>query len=322
MMFSRLKNDSQAIALFAIRWHLHGMKTGHREPSRQRHRLCTLILAAILPFCGVALSSQPSAATQLSAKTAQAFDQYIRAKEARENGDLAAPDNFLWIDSLAPAQRAQAYDRLRKGQILVQRDPQCASSNCTSIPGGLIHDWIGVVFVPRVSIAQALSTLQDYDRDAEYYQPEVLQSKLLERSGDDFRVFLRLKRVQVVTVVLDTEYDVHYTRLDAGRVYSRSHSTRIAEVDDPGKPSEHDESPDGGHGFLWRLDSYWRFHQADGGVYIQCDAVSLTRDVPAGLGWLIRSFIERIPSESLHSTLAETRSALLAQSNRSQEKSQ
>lgn len=298
------------------------MKTGYTAPPRQRHRLYNPILAAALLFCGVAFVSQPSAGTQLTAKTAQAFDQYIRAKEFREDRDLASPDNFLWIDSLPPPQKAQAYDRLRKGQILIQRDPQCASSNCTSIPGGLIHDWIGLVFVPGVSIAQALSKLQDYNRDAEYYRPEVLQSKLLERSGDDFRVFLRLKRVQVVTVVLDTEYEVHYTRLDADRVYSRSHSTRIAEVDDPGKPSEHDESPDGGHGFLWRLDSYWRFYQADGGLYIQCNAVSLTRDVPAGLGWLIRSFIERIPSESLHSTLAETRSALLAQSSRSQEKSQ
>ncbi len=83
----------------------------------------------------------------------------------------------------------------------------------------------------------------------------------------------------------------------------------------PGEPQERDLPVGDDHGFLWRLNSYWRFYEADGGVYVQCNAISLTRDVPAGLGWLIRPFIENVPRESLNFTLEATRKFLLANSN-------
>ena len=163
---------------------------------------------------------------------------------------------------------------------------------------------------------EALAALQAYDRDSEYYSPEVVKSKLLERSGDDFRIYLRLKQVHIVTVVLDTEYDIHYTLLDATHAESRSYSTRIAEVENAGEPQDHDMRVGDDHGFLWRLNSYWRFYQAAGGLYLQCNAISLTREVPAGLGWLIRPFIENVPRESLNFTLEATRKALLSKSSR------
>ncbi len=183
------------------------------------------------------------------------------------------------------------------------------------VSGGLIHDWVGITFVPGVSLLQTLSALQDYDRDAAYFRPEVVQSKLLASSGSEFRVFLRLKQVEVVTAVFDTEYDIRYSNLDATHAYSRSYSTRVVEVEDAGRPSEHGLPPGDDRGFLWRLDSYWRFYQADGGVYIQCNAVSLTRDMPAGPGWMFRPFIEKIPAESLRFTLESTRTALTAGTN-------
>lgn len=254
---------------------------------------------------------KPCAATQLSAQTAGKFDQYIQGKEARESRDIAARKNFLWIDGLAPAERAKDYAELKEGQILAQRSSDCDTQSCMSIPGGLIHDWVGIVFVPGVSLTHVLDVLQDYNRDAEYYSPEVMKAKLEAKSGEEYHVYLRLKRTEVITVVLDTEYDIRYTRMDGEHEYSRSHSTRVAEVDHAGKADESDEPVGDDHGFLWRLDSYWHFYQADGGVYIQCDVVSLTRDVPTGLGWLIGSFIEKVPAESLHSMLTETRAALL-----------
>jgi hypothetical protein len=120
-----------------------------------------------------------------------------------------------------------------------------------------------------------------------------------------------LKKKKVVTVVLDTEYAVHYHSLDATRAFSESYSTRIVEIS---HPDERDEraTPEGrGEGFMWRLDSFWRFAEKDGGVYVQCEAVSLTRDIPTGLNWLIAPFIESIPRESLEFTLLSTRSAVL-----------
>jgi len=108
-------------------------------------------------------------------------------------------------------------------------------------------------------------------------------------------------------VVLNTEHDARYFPLDATRCYSRSCATRIAEVEHPGTPEERELPPGNDQGFLWRLNSYWRFEERDGGVYVECEAISLTRPVPAGLGWLIEPFIKNLPRESLANTLRETR---------------
>ena len=284
-----------------------------RKTKKNRTRRFLAIASAFLFL--TAATSPESNAEQLRPGTAAAFAKYIQSKEMHSSKELPSGNAFLWVDALPEATRAQSYAELKRGQIIARRSDECGE--CTSIPGGLIHDWTGIVFIPGVSLPQALSTLQDYDRDAEYYQPEVVKSKLLGRSGEDFHIYLRLKQVQVITVVLDTEYDVLYTPVDATHAESRSLSTRIAEVESAGDPRERDLPIGDDHGFLWRLNSYWRFYQGDGGVYVQCDAVSLTRDVPAGLGWLVRPFIENVPEESLNFTLEATRKALLARVGRS-----
>jgi hypothetical protein len=182
-----------------------------------------------------------------------------------------------------------------------------------SVPGALIHHWIGTVFIPHATIAQALSVVQDYDHLDRYYSPEVMHSRLLSRKDGNFRVAMRLRKKKLKTIVLDSEYDVHYGSLDPLHYYSFSRSGRIAEIENPGDSDEHALTPGHDSGFLWRLNSYWRFardEDADG-VFVECEALSLTRDVPAGLGWLIDPFIEEIPKESLQFTLQATRDAVL-----------
>ena len=292
------------------------MAPGHieRVPSRisAPRRIWKLASFATALLGGLGIAPRPSRAEQLKRPAVEAFERYVRSSEARSDQELAGGKIFLWMDALPQPDRSQTYADLKQGEIITRRYQACGAPDCSAIPGGLIHDWIAIVFVPGISMPQAIAALQDYDHDAEYYRPEVLKSKLLERSGDQFRVFLRLKRVQVVTVVFDTEYDVRYTQLDAAHAYSRSYSTDIREVEDAGKPQERDRPIGDDHGFLWRLYSYWRFYQADGGTYIQCEAISLTRNVPAGLGWVVRPFIENIPAESLRFTLEATRTALLS----------
>jgi hypothetical protein len=182
--------------------------------------------------------------------------------------------------------------------------------NPLPVPDGLIHDWIGAVFIPGATLAKTLALARDYDHHKEVYKPEVLDSKLISRSGNDCQIELRLLKKKVITVVLDTYYDVHYFSLDPSRWYSRSHSTRIEEIENPGKPNERRNPPGQDHGFLWRLYSYWRFVERDGGVYEECQAVSLTRDIPTGLGWLIEPIVRQLPKESLVNTLTKTREAV------------
>jgi len=250
-------------------------------------------------------------ATDLKPEAAQGFDQYVRLTERRMQGELLPGGLFLWLDGLAEPSRGEAYARLQRGEVVSAKLWTIDPSGRSATQGALIHHWVGTVFVPGVSLRQVLALLQDYDRHSEYYKPEVVKSKTLERTGNNFKVFLRLKREKIVTVVLDTEYAVHYHQLDELHAFSESYSTRIAEVTRPDEADEQAMPPGKGQGFLWRLNSYWRFFEVNRGVYIQCEAVSLTRDIPTGLNWLVAPFIESIPKESLEFTLLSTRSALM-----------
>jgi hypothetical protein len=179
------------------------------------------------------------------------------------------------------------------------------------VPSGLIHDWVGAVFIPGTTVKQTLALIQDYDNHKNIYKPEVIDSVLKSHQGNDFKIYLRLLKKKIITVVLDTDHDVHYLPVDRARWFCRSHTTRISEVEDAGSPKERVLPPDTGYGFLWRLYSYWRFRENDSGVYAECRAISLTRDVPVGLGWIIEPIIQNLPRESLINTLEATRRALL-----------
>jgi hypothetical protein len=277
----------------------------HSPVSQKRTRIPLIFLASLSLASPILLAETPSP------ETAKAFNRYIEAAEARKNEELATRKNFLWPDSLPEPERQRTYHLLKRQQMIIRRSASCPSRDCANIPGGLIHDWTGITFVPNVTLQQVLSALQDYDRDADYYRPTVLRAKLLSREGNSFHVLLRLKETHVLTVVLDTEYEIQYLVIDSTHAASISHSTRITEIDNAGTPQERSTASKDNHGFLWRLNSYWRFYQADGGVYIQCTAISLTRDIPTGLGWLVAPFIENVPRESLDFTLAATREALL-----------
>ena len=236
------------------------------------------------------LLSAAAQAAELRPETAQAFERYIRETETRLEPRTGPSGTFLWADELAERR-----ERVRAGQIMIES----RGGDTISVPGGLIHDWTGAVFIPGTTLERTLALVQDYDHSKDFYKPEVIDSRLIERSGNVFKVYLRLRKKKVITVILDSYYDVRYYPLDAARCHSRAYSTRIAEVP-PGED----------HGFLWRLNSYWRFQERDGGMYVECEAISLTRDIPAGLAWLIEPIVKSLPQESLANTLLKTREAL------------
>jgi hypothetical protein len=285
-----------------------GQVRARKEAAIHSRRNACMFLA--LAICA-ATRPPGTCASDLRPEAVQGFDRYIRLTEQRMAGELKAGGTFLWLDSLPESDRTGTDLRLKRGEVVSEKLHTPEASGSSSTPGALIHHWVGTVFIPGASLRQVLALIQDYDHHDEYFSPDVLKSKTLEHHGDDFKVYLRLKKKKVVTVVLDTEYLVHYHSLDAARAYNESYSTRISEISHPGEADE-TASPDGkGEGFLWRLDSYWRFAEREGGVYVQCEAISLTRDIPTGLNWLIAPFIESIPRESLEFTLVSTRAAVI-----------
>lgn len=250
------------------------------------------------------LTSGSSVAQQ--AETERQFDGYIADAESRIARQRNSADSFLQLNSFSGQKREDVIARLKRGETVIDK----RSDRTKALRGGLLHDWVGTVFIPGANVEHVLELVRDYDHTARYYSPDVMSSRLISHEGDDMHVFMRLRKHKVVTVVLDTEYDVHYARLDESHQYSSSRSTRVSEVAGPGGANEHDLAKGKDHGFMWRLNTYWAFQQADGGVFVECEAISLTRDIPTGLDWLIGPFVNGIPRESLQFTLEATRKAM------------
>jgi len=272
-----------------------------------------LFIAVLLP---AALRSAPRSVADsptFKPKTMEAFSNYVRATDARNNAEIESGKDFLWIDALPEAARNRAYKSLATGESQIQQRNPLADGREIPCPEGMIHHWEGLIFIPGVRLDDVLHVLEDYDHHSAYYAPDVARSKLQERDGDHFRAFLRFRRQKVITVVLDTDHDIRYFRDGPQQAHSRSSATHIAEVDNAGKSNEREKSRGDDNGFLWGMETWWRLQEKDGGVYVQSEVVSLTRDIPTGLGWMIGPFITSIPKDTLSFTLDATRKAVLAQ---------
>jgi hypothetical protein len=268
-----------------------------------------LLVAGILVACAMTHgvpAAPAAAAAELQNRTTQAFDRYVRLTEARLNGN--AP--FLWIDGLPEARRRAALDAVRRNELSIERLETKDNGREIDAPGGMIHHWVGTAFVPGATIAQALSVLQNYNEHHRIYAPTVAASKLQSRDGDRFRFFLRFVMKKVITVVVNTDHEAVFRKPAADRAEGWIHSTRIAEVENPGTPTEREKPVGNDGGYLWRLNTYWRLLARDGGLYIHCESVSLSRGIPTGFGWIVGPFVTSIPRESLTFTLDTTRRQL------------
>ena len=266
-------------------------------------RLICVVIAVLV------LAASSARAAELKPGTVAAFDRYVRLSEARMNG--SAP--FLWIDALPETERRARLETMRRGQLTIERLQTRDAGKEVEIPDGLVHHWLGTVFVPDVTVGQAVALLQDYNRHAEIYRPNVARSKLLARDGDLFRVYLRFYMKKVIAVTVNSEHEARFIRPAPDRAESRIYSTRIAEVENAGTPQEREKPVGHDGGYLWRLYTYWRFLERDGGTYVQCEAITLTRGIPMGFGWLVGPFVTSIPRESLTFTLETTRKTLALQ---------
>ena len=279
------------------------VKADTAEGARQRG------LASLL--AGILLLTVPVEAADLKPPAVEAFNRYVQVTEAQIDSAAARHEPFLWLDSLPEERRAAAYAELHEGKMVIERLETLDGGKKINVPGGLIHHWIGTVFIPGATLEQTLALEQDYDHHQDYFRPDVARSKVLRHEGSDYLVQLRFRKKKIITSVLDTEHHVHYGSVDSAKAWSRSYTTRIQEVVDAGESGERLEPEVHDRGFLWRMNTYWRFEEKDGGTYVESQSVSLTRDIPAGLGWLVGPMVNSIPRESLTFTLATTRAAVL-----------
>jgi hypothetical protein len=253
-------------------------------------------LPALLLLSATTLSAQ--LVTRLSPATSAAFDQYIAAAEPKilEQAKMNRP-----LPMLGDEHRA----KVRRGELAMRGvSPQ----NGHGVADGLIHDWVGGVFIPGVTLEKVAAILQDFDRHEQWY-PEIIDSKLLKRDGPAATGSWVMRKKKVITVVLRANLDSTHQPVSAEHAYIVSRSQPVAEIRDHGSTKQSEYPAGQGHGFLWRFNGYWSLHEADGGVYAECRVISLSRDVPSGLGWIVNPFVRSMPRESIETTLRKTREA-------------
>lgn len=242
-------------------------------------RIVLPLLLAALPG---SLPAQIKILVHLPAATGAAFDKYASAAE----------------EKMGPLRTSAKSD----GNV----DVKAVGDTPINIDGGMIHDWAGGVLVKGSTVDRALAMFQDYGDYKKTFAPEVQDSKLLAHDGEHWTTALRISRKNVFTVTFDTQYAVEYRPLGDGRWEIDSRSTKISELDDDNQPLADGAS----QGFLWRLNSYWLIEPRPEGVYLECRAISLSRDIPTGLGWIVKPMIASVPRDSLRATVEEARNAL------------
>jgi hypothetical protein len=254
----------------------------------------------------VLLLAAPCFAARLHQPTQRAFDDYAAQVETRLARQHATSKTYLAALNVGPAERADIERQLRAGAVRIEP----VNGGTREVSGGLLHHWRGTAFVPGANAEDMLALLRDYTHLPAYYAPEVVSSRPLADRGEFATLALRLRKQKVVTAVLDAEYQVQSGLADDHRGFEISRSAHIWQVESPGTAHEHHLREGDDDGYLWRLNTYWSFLQQPDGLLIECEAISLTRDVPAGLGWLVLPIIQELPRESLEFTLRSTRNAL------------
>jgi hypothetical protein len=249
------------------------------------------------------LAAAPARAANLKPETLQTWEEYIQGATARTRQHFVPGGKFLSVDEM-PGES----EKLRAGQIWVSpAGPQTPAK----VPSGLIHDWLGAAFIPGVRIPDVLRVVRDYACYKDVYRPNVAGSRPIVTGEEEDRFSLLIRNKSAFAGgALESDYRTTYTRLDDGHWYSITEATRVREVADYGSPAQHTLPENQGSGMIWRLFSITRFEERDGGVYVEVEAMALSRDIPASLRWLVEPLVRRISRSALATSLQQTGDAV------------
>jgi hypothetical protein len=243
-------------------------------------------------------ASQAALLAQVPAAAEADYNQYVTTAESRLTGQH---------ESNQPPASSAIQNRVKQGELVIEK---LTPDKDADPPGAMLHDWRGTAFAPGATASDFERVMRDFPAYSTVYAPQVLRADVTSHDSDQYKVTMRVKQKHVLTVVLDTAYDVSFGGSDPAHGWSTSRSTAISEIAYAGTDKERALGPKEEHGFLWRLNTYWTYEERDGGLYLQIESISLTRSIPAGLGWVARPFVESVPRESLEFTLRKTCEAL------------
>jgi hypothetical protein len=241
---------------------------------------------------------------QLKPETIAAWDHYIESVNANMQDRLRPGGGpYLWMD-----QDAGRVDQVQRGEIVTAPVGPHAPINVHS---GLIHHWIGTAFIPEARLNDVLAVVRDYSRYKEYFKPNVADARLTHQDSSEDQFSMRLmNKAIIIKTAIDSEYVSTYVPLDERRAYSISRTTRVQEIEDLGRASEHRLAVGEGGGYIWRFYSVTRYLERDGGVYMEVEAIALSREIPGSLKWVVEPYVRRLSRESIITSLRQTGDAV------------
>jgi hypothetical protein len=244
-------------------------------------------------------------AIELQPNTVRVWTDYVQAADARMQARLDKGQPFLWTDESSDRKL-----RVQRGEVVVA--PVIAHGS-RGVPGGMIHDWIGAAFIPNATIDSLFRVVHDYQRYKDYYRPAVADSKVTActRADQEFSMVWQHK-VLFVNAAMEGRYRAHDIAVDPSRGFNVADTTEVREIEDYGRAGERLLPAGTGNGFIWRLHSIARYQERDGGVYLELEAIALTRDIPASLRFLVSPVVKHLSANSLTTTLRQTRDAVTA----------
>jgi hypothetical protein len=242
-------------------------------------------------------------AAELKPETLGAWDQYVQLADTAMQARLRPGRSFLWIDE-APDRRRQ----LRGGEILVTSPGEHTPKK---VPSGLIHHWLGAAFIPNTRLNNVLGVVRDYAHYKDYYNPSVIDSRTIRQApeADRFSTLL-MNKALFLKVALENECESSYAQAGPGRWYSIASTVRVQEIEDYGQASEHRLPSGEGSGYIWRLHGITRYEEGDGGVYMEIEAMALSREIPAAMRWVVDPVVRRVSKGSLVTSLRQTQDAV------------
>jgi len=260
----------------------------------------SIIAAIVLTAC----AAQIIQAAELQPVTLMAWDAYLKIADIHMQDRAAGRLPFLWMN-----ESSDRASRVRRGEVVIA---PVAERGAEGVPDGMVHDWIGAVFIPGATIGSLQTILHDYDNYRRVYRPVVASSTTLACSdtSQEFQMVWQ-RKVLFVSAAVQGHYRTHDVMLDAKHGYSVSETIEMREIEGYGRTGQRLLPADTGSGFIWRMRSVARYEERDGGVYLELEATALTRDVPASLGWLVNPVINRLSINSLTTTLRQTRDAVI-----------
>lgn len=249
----------------------------------------------------------PVGAGELPPDRLAAWSEYVRLTEARIASELGSREGFLVQDFGHPAESVRDLEALGEGELVLESmETRRGDGDDIEVPGGMIHHWRGAVLIPGVTLDEVLADIL-YPDEAGSQQQDVLETRVLERGPNWLRIYLKLVRSKIVTATYNTVHRVEYVRHDATHASSRTVATYLRELADAGTPDEREKPQDEDRGFLWRLNSYWRYQEVAGGVIVECESLTLSRSIPFLIAPIIRPIVSGVAKESMDRTLKSMR---------------